>query len=762
MENSRIVRYLETASYIVVLLAVLVTPFYIDGNSLNFFNLPKQAVFMGLTLLAFVLWAVKALVNKQVTFYQSIIDKPAILLIVVLGFSAFFSSIRSNSFLGRSDYFILSFTLLLTLVLFTWNLLQSTTSISKWQNLVNTLVIAGGLSATLFLSKALFGFNPFIGKFQGIWNTIDITNANFGVWLLIIFLLSAGQLIKKDLGQGRLMLNLFVSLVAFLGLMVLGFSTLWWMLLAGLVLLLVVGVSFMRDARFVWMSVLFVLLIADIAFLVFGGPKFIQANLPAEIALNNQPSWVIVSNNLFSGIKDFVIGSGPGTFNIIFSKFREASFNYDQNAMVMRFNYPSNSAFAILGENGLIFSLAFVFIVLLVVAHLYSSWKKTRESVVENALPEEEVINLSNHSQALETFLVSVPWLVMTGGMGFFFYTFTLWWMWWVLLGIIIVGFALFNADAIKSHLIEFDTSPEKRMSFSFVLVASIAAALAFGLWNGRFYLADRIFAKALAKGDFQSVEAEMLKALKFNDRMDIYHAAFAQVYLNEAVRLSKEEKPDMSKVSAAVGLAVNEARRATDISPNSVGLWENLTTMYENASVLVPEAQEWALKSIGRARELEPTNAVLPFRLGNTQSRAQKWEDAIKAYEEAIELKKDYVAAYAALANSYEQNKNIDKAISTFETLVQAAPANPEVLYNYGRLIYNRNKNDDRANAEKLWLAIVEKNPNFSNALYSLGLINELRGNNPVALQYYYKVKELNPENKDITEKIEKLVVKK
>ena len=40
--------------------------------------------------------------------------------------------------------------------------------------------------------------------------------------------------------------------------------------------------------------------------------------------------------------------------------------------------------------------------------------------------------------------------------------------------------------------------------------------------------------------------------------------------------------------VSVLVAQAVNSAKRSTEISPNSVAVWENLATMYENAAALV------------------------------------------------------------------------------------------------------------------------------------------------------------------------------
>ncbi|MDP1709781.1 MAG: tetratricopeptide repeat protein, partial [Candidatus Komeilibacteria bacterium] len=221
----------------------------------------------------------------------------------------------------------------------------------------------------------------------------------------------------------------------------------------------------------------------------------------------------------------------------------------------------------------------------------------------------------------------------------------------------------------------------------------------------------------------------------------------------------SRKTKPDVTTVSNLVAQAVNEAKIATDLSPKSVALWENLSTMYENAAALVPDARNWAVKSLIQASELEPSNPVLFWRLGNNYSLAGNWADAIKSYKKAIDLKKDYVGAYLGLASAYEQNKEMDKAVDVYKTVLPAGISNPEFLFNFGRLLYNRNGKNDRDDSEKLWQEAVRLQPNYSNAIYSLGLLYEARGDKATALQYYYKVKDLNPENKDVVEKIRNLV---
>ena len=159
------------------------------------------------------------------------------------------------------------------------------------------------------------------------------------------------------------------------------------------------------------------------------------------------------------------------------------------------------------------------------------------------------------------------------------------------------------------------------------------------------------------------------------------------------------------------------------------------------------------------KAKELEPTNPVLVWRLGNNYSALNKWEDAAKSYQEAIDLKSDYSKAYISLAAVYEQTQQVEKAIDLYKKITPQAASDIDVLYNLGRLLYNRNNETDRVDAEKIWLRAIELEPKHSNSLYSLGLLYESKGDRAKALQYYYKVKELNPNNKDVAAKIKSLL---
>lgn len=753
MHNNRLFRALDICSYVVLLISIVAMPLFISKNLVNFYVIPKQYVFIGLVLVNLLLYAAKLIFSKRLSYIKSYLDVPFLGFLGILLLSSIFSVNSIDSFFGRSEYFVMNFFFLLFLILFYFLINNNIRTYRGWLGLVDAIIYTGGTTALLFLLKVIFKLDLLNYIVPGAWNTIDKINTPFGLWLIIIFILAAGQIMKKNVSLGKALSYFFVTLLSFVCLIMLSFNVLWWMFLIGLIVLLLVGVSFVNEVRVGWVSALFAFLVMVVIFLSFGSPKYLQTQVPAEVALGYKPSWNIAYKTALSGVKEFMLGSGVGTFNVDFSKFRSADFNNDAWAWSLRFSQPFSTLFAIFAETGVLGVLAFIFILLYVLGHILSLWFKDK---TEHFL---EKFSVEGEFDKIDFFLVVAAWLVLTVAMAFSFHGPVLWWLWFVLLGLMSVGLSFVDPNALSEYEWEISENPQYSLSFSFVVIVIMAGITMVGVLGARMYVAETVYAKALTSQNFQEAQNNLQKALGQRPNSDLYHAALAQVYLMQAVTLASTPEPDLQTISGYVAVAVNEAKKATEISPRSVAIWENLAIMYENAASLVPEAREWAIKSWQQAKDLEPTNPVLSWRLGNNYLLANKKDEAIKSYKEAVDLKADYLDARMSLAQVYESDNKIEEAIEVYKSAFNLGSSNATFLFDFGRVLYNRNKENDRTDAEKLWLAAVRIQPNYSNALYSLGLYYETKGDKTTALQYYYKVKDLNPDNKDITAKIKSLV---
>lgn len=753
-QNQKLIKFFDTLSYVFILLNIITIPLLVDKNVVNIFVMPKQYVFIGFLLFNLLFFTIKTILEKKIFYRQSILDIPLLVFLVIGLISSLFSLARYDSFLGRSEVFVFNFVFLFFLVIFYLFLVNFLNTPERWRGVLDMILIGGGLASVLFIFKVVLKINlPLVGQ---ALNTVDSASSAFGLWIMPVFIISAGSLIKKNLSFVRHIFYFVTMIASFGSLLVIGFGFFWWVMLVGLILLLLLGVSFLQDARLSWLSALFAIMIVCSVFIAFGSPKSLQATLPAEVALDARSSWGITKKVLFSGVKNFLVGSGLGTFGNDFSKFRSADFNLHPTAWNMRFSQPFNSFFAVLSEGGILLLLGFAFILLFVLGHVFTTWFKARGASFGISVS----LNLSKKNIRLDVFLVVVAWLVFTIGMLTNFYSVSLWVFWWLLLGIIISGMSLLGHNVVQEKYLTMEDTPQYNLTFSFSMIVLMAGVIMVGILGGRFYVAEKLYAQAMQETDSGIIETKLQNILSLRNGYDSYHTSMARAYLVRAGELSKEANPNVQAVGDYLRKSVNEARVATEISPNSVAVWENLATMYENTSVLVSDAGDWAVKSLNSAIDLEPTNPILMWRLGNDYLSQNNFVKSAEYFQKSIDLKKDYLGSYLGLANAYESAKDLDKAVDVYKNLLQlGATNNTEILFNAGRVLYNRNQKGDKADAEKLWLEAVRLQPNYSNALYSLALLYESENQKQKALEYYYKVKELNPGNKDIINKIKSLV---
>lgn len=749
--QSHTTKVLDLFSYIFLALNIFLVPLFLDRNLNNSYIIPKQYVFGGLVLINVIFLILKFVLTKKFNFRKTVLDKPLLVLLGIGLLSLIFSSNAYDSFFGRADFFSLSYSSLFFGVVFYYIVINLIRTQKAWRGLVDIFLASGFLSMVFFILKSVIKFEFLDSWFGPIFNTVDVLNSLFGLWVIVIFILSFGQLIKKDLSIARSVVYFIIGLGAFAILFLLNFKILWWILLASIVLLLILGVSFLREARLPWLSVLFTFLILAIVCITFDLPKNLQAQVPTEIALGFKSSWSVTYNTLLSGVKPFFLGSGSGSFGVDFSKWRDVAFNNDSVAWSLRFSQPYSTLLGLFAENGLLLPLVFVFLTLLFLGHALMVWNKIRALEVKNS-------RFKTGDILFENFLVVIALLVLSGSSLFLFYNQVIWMLWFLFLALSVGGFSFYYRNFVSEYNWVMEDTPQYSLSFSFGLIVAITALIMISVWGVRLYWGEVAYARALRSGDSGSAERYIKEAINKRSNSDVYHAALAQVYLNQAIEQTKVSKPDVQTISALMAKAVNEAKVATDLSPQSVSLWENLATMYENASTLVPEAREWTIKTLQQVIALEPTNPAHYLRLGNSYVAQAKWDEAVNHYQKAIDLKLDYYGAYVGLANAYEQTQKNDQAIALYEKLINNKQANPEILYNYGRLLYNRNIKGDRDTAQQIWLAVIQAQPNYSNALYSLGLWNETRGDKNAALQYYYQVRDLNPNNQDILNKIQSL----
>ncbi|MDD5071619.1 MAG: tetratricopeptide repeat protein, partial [Patescibacteria group bacterium] len=187
---------------------------------------------------------------------------------------------------------------------------------------------------------------------------------------------------------------------------------------------------------------------------------------------------------------------------------------------------------------------------------------------------------------------------------------------------------------------------------------------------------------------------------------------------------------------------------------PNCVAAWETLGTVYREIRFFTRGSEIWAAKAFSQASALEPSNPVIMTELGKVYLDADKLDEAEEALRKALELKNNYHEADFALARLYGQQGKAGEALEILDKL-SLIYKDERIYYEQGRLYYNQGEIDK---ALDRFLAVIEINPEHANALYSIGLGLELKGEDKLALEYFKKVLELNPDNAEIKKKVEEM----
>ncbi len=745
-------QWLEQITFWLLLLTVVVVPLIFQINLVNAFILPKEYAIAGGVALILILWAARVLTRRTLGYHSTPLTAILIVLLLVVLIVTFFAPSLLVAFVGNHAYFSQNAIIFISGIGLYFFLVEYVTTRVRWTVLLDIFIATGGLTVVFFLLR-VWGGSHLAALWPNIWNTLDEGNANFAVWVVVVFLLAAGQLFSKESRSWRVVLYGVTALLALVAAVLLSFQTAWWILLIGLFGLLVFSAVSFKNIRG-WMFSLSVLLTtACLAFIFFGTPVSWRAVLPPEIYLNQHASLIIAERELGAGVKNFLIGTGMGTFPVSFSQFRPADFNSDSLLWSVRFTRPASSLLALATEGGALLVISFLALVVLTIIWVMKIWRAARQSEESRA-----VEFLRHPISSVSIFAVAWPWFVLTVATGLVYFTASLWWLWWLLLG---VTAALLTVAADKEPVEKKfgEQTPERNLVISFIFIAAAIGILFLIIEGVRYYEAELSYHTALVSHSLPAAENNLEQAINYSGSVADYHAVLAQAFRLDALLSAQTSTPDLQHINTLVSNSIEQAKIATTMDPQLVTMWENLATMYETTANLLPNAYTWAIGSLKQALTLDPTDPSIMLRLGNDYVANKQYNEAEQQYKAAVGIKVDYVDAYVALAGVYEQLGQLDDAVATYVKMPAAGENNATILFDYGRVLYNRNKAGDRDLAEKIWLSLIAQDPNNANALYSLGLLYQSRGNTSLALQYFKKVQALNPDNKDLQEKIDFLL---
>lgn len=148
------------------------------------------------------------------------------------------------------------------------------------------------------------------------------------------------------------------------------------------------------------------------------------------------------------------------------------------------------------------------------------------------------------------------------------------------------------------------------------------------------------------------------------------------------------------------------------------------------------------AMQNYTEAEALDPNNPELKFRIAWLYADYfQRLEDAIRYYQEAIRLKKDYSEAYNNLGTVYMRQKRWDDAIAMFQkALENLYYATPEMAY-YNLARAHEEKGEE-AKAVEYYQTAIELRKQYLDPYGRLGLLYQRQGKYGHALGVFQQLR--------------------
>ncbi|MCK5044444.1 tetratricopeptide repeat protein [Candidatus Parcubacteria bacterium] len=755
-------------------LLVFLLPIFWLPFSFEIFEFNKQYLLFFLSSLAFLAWIGKmVLADKEIRIKKTPLNIPVLVFLFIAVLSAVFSADKTSSLLGFYGRFsdgligLLSFGMLFFTIINNTGLKikaknekkkittqseklekkeednkEETASVEKEEPkkaaISSESLLASFIFSTFFvillsylsvfgvlakLSGSISNYLPSL-VFQKTFNPAAGSLEGLSIFLSIIVVLLTGLILFQSLKSKFKTIICILILFASLPLLVIiDFTSAWLVLLITLLLFVGFAISkriFKKNVNRLLLPIFLVIIAAVFAIIP---QRVINLDLPQEQVLSQGESSHIAWGAATDSIKTGFLGSGIGTFSYDFSKYRSQEFNQNQLWQI-RFDRPASHILEILATTGFLGLLSYL---ILIVSFVAVSLR---------------FLQLKNAGQA-PLFLAFLALLISHL---VYYQNTALALAFWLILALAVAGWTDKNSEKRFS----FADFPELSLVLSTLLIIISLVFGALYFFAGKFYIADKMYIKNV-QAESRAAQIDKLEEIvNLNPYRIQYRVVLARLYLSEvkeAEGISTSEE-GLALIQTNVGKAIEQAKTASEISPNRVIVWETLGMLYRDIQSIAPNALEWSLKSFEKAIELEPNNPVLYTELG----KLMESEEARAKFAKALELKPDYVDALMQAAFSYEKEGDIEAAIKEMEKITAV---DVEILFHLGRMYFNNQQIDEAINR---FLAVATVQPNHSNALYSLGVAYSAKGEKDLAIQAFEIVLELNPGNTDVVQKIEEL----
>ena len=555
----------------------------------------------------------------------------------------------------------------------------------------------------IFISLIVFSFSAVIAELIGILQLFGVFIIPFGFTKSTIFNLtgSTGSLgffvaILLPLVIALLVVSkkwwkiLFILqiVISTFIIFIVNYPIIWWVVAIGSALILILGIQRKDLLDGRWMALPMFFLSVSL-FFVFLNPQI--SWLPqkvAEVSLSQNTGLDLA----IQAIKEKpILGSGLGTFVYDFSKFKNPDFN-KSSIWNATFNKSSSKVLNSLATTGV---FGFLIMLLLMVLPIFYGirfliFKKDNGDVG---------IYRGSADRVYSILLLGLVVMITEQNIAYFLYNSN-----------VVLDFVYFFAIASlvgiifenkRNFVLKLSSTLNLIVTFIFILFFTFGMGVL--MLYGQKYLAEVNYYRGLF--DYQSGQKvdglkKLESAASLNPKSDLYFRQLSQAYLlglqdelqnTKSITQGTIADQEKTKIQNFMGNSVNAGKVATDLNPQDSSNWSSRGYVYQNLIGILPDAGTWAINSYDSALKLDPNDPYLFYQEGNVYlTEAQS------------------VSGDAQSKLLLQAQGQLEKAVSL--------------------------------------------NPNYSDALYSLGIVYNSLGQANKAIDIFVELQKLNPTNQDVS----------
>lgn len=614
--------YLENTSLLILGITLLTLPLIFLSATTDAFIFPKQILLTASVSILAVLFGVRTIIEGKIKFRTTPFDIPVLLLALFALISSFMSVNRFDALTAFMPFLFVTL-----LYFFITNTVKQENSLLF---IISTLVLGTCLSA---LISVLSFFKIYVLPFP---------------YTQVTYFNTFGSLLDQAIYYALILPITAYFIVSFT-------KTLLSKKKAGAAEAKTTPIS----AAF---SVSFLLILAGLSITAY---QLMTTQKPLILPLETgfQTAFAAISQDNGRILWGFLFGSGFGTYLTDFTRFKSPAYNLSQDLWSFTFFRSSTFILELLATTGITGLLAFIFLIYRIL--------KERNFFIP--------------------LIIAIILAILLP------FSFTIIYLFYILLGIFAITRAHNNPEkfaetefyfvALKRGLLAARTegesislnTTEKKYSkflpiFFFIILLSL---IGFPLYfSTRLFLSDLLYQKSLvaySQNNGLATYNLQLTAINAYPYRDLYYRGLSQTNLALANALALQQKNDKTdsqtqqNILLLIQQAINAGRNATTIAPSTSFNWSNLSSIYRSLIGFGQNADQFAVLTNQQAIALDPNNPQQYIDLGGIYYQLGLYDDAIRQFQIAINLKKDYANAYYNLGHALEAKGNLKEALASY-----------------------------------------------------------------------------------------------